>query len=321
MGAPTDLADPSDPAGALRDFLADGRFAEAGAVVTDLDGTAVLEREGRIYLPPSVELGLQHVHRRGRPVVANTLRFPRSVIEVFGDDWHRSTGTDLPLVSMKGSQIGRVVRSASGETAFEEWHAEVLSADEIAAVMAGVEQMVDDGVRELLVFHYPRDWRQGERIWTPAAELVPHVQAKYRSASAVVTGDVRAFRDALLAEPHCMVFLLVELPGDRRMAYQHTNRESFFVHGGTDKKAGWLRMAAHLGLDADASIGSGDAPPDDFLAAVGFAVHVGRELPYRGTRATVRVDGIAELGELLAVVGEELAVPGAPSSVHAVTRP
>jgi hypothetical protein len=308
----------ADPAAALRAFLADGRFADRGAVVTDLDGTAVLEREGRIFLPPAVELGLRHVHRRGRPVIANTLRFPRSVIEVFGDDWHRSTGTDLPLVSMKGSQIGRVVRSASGETAFEEWHAEVLAADEIAALMAGVERMVDDGVRELLVFHYPRDWRQGERIWTPAPDLVPEVRAKYRSASAVVAGDVRAFRETLLAEPHCMVFLLIDLPGDRRMAYQHTSRESFFTHGGTDKTAGWLRMAAHLGLDTDACIGSGDAPPDDFLSHVGFAVHVGRELPYRGTRGTVQVTGIAELGELLAVVGEELDTGGA---VHAVTQP
>lgn len=296
-----------EPVEALRAFLRDGRFARDGAVISDLDGTAVLEREGRIYLPPSVELGLQHVHRRGRPVIANTLRFPLSVINVFGDEWHRSTGTDLPLVSMKGSQLGRVVRSASGETAFEEWHAETLTADEIVELMKGVEQMVDDGVTELLVFHYPRDWRQGERIWTPAADHVEPVAAKYRSASTVFSGDVRKLTDALLAEPHCMVFLLIEIPGDRRMAYQHTNRANFFTRAGTNKRVGAEAMARHLGVDLAASIGCGDAPPDDFLSAVGFAVIVGdHDLAYRGLSRTVRVSGIPALGELLAVVGESL---------------
>jgi len=113
MSAPADSD--VEPIEALRAFLRDGRFAASGAVVTDLDGTAVLEREGRIYLPPSVELGLQHVHRRGRPVIANTLRFPLSVIRVFGDEWHRATGSDLPLVTLKGSQTGRIVRSAARE--------------------------------------------------------------------------------------------------------------------------------------------------------------------------------------------------------------
>ena len=129
------------PAQALRRFLASGRFAADGAVITDLDGTAVLEREGRIYLPPAVEGGLEHIRRLGRPVIANTLRFPRSVIGVFGDEWHRSTGTDLPLVSMKGSLVGRVVRDAEGTMSFEEWHAETMTAAEIREVMVGVEGM------------------------------------------------------------------------------------------------------------------------------------------------------------------------------------
>ena len=64
------MGDATEAIRALRAFLADGRFATAGALVTDLDGTAVLEHEGRIVLPPSIERGLQHVHRRGRPVVA-----------------------------------------------------------------------------------------------------------------------------------------------------------------------------------------------------------------------------------------------------------
>jgi hydroxymethylpyrimidine pyrophosphatase-like HAD family hydrolase len=296
------------PAQALRRFLADGQFATAGAVITDLDGTAVLEREGRIYLPPTVEGGLEHIRRLGRPVIANTLRFPLSVISVFGDEWHRSTGTDLPLVSMKGSQIGRVVRDEAGAMCFEEWHAETLTPTEIREVMVGVEGMVDDGVRDLLVFHYPRDWRQGELIWTPDADRVDAVAAKYRSATRVLSSDVRAFGDSLLAQEMCMIFLLIDLPEDRRMAYQHTQRASFFTRAGVNKRTGAEAMARHLGIDLAASIGAGDAPPDDFLAAVGFAIIVGDngEVDYRGLSHTARVPDIASFGHLLAVTGESL---------------
>ena len=297
------------PAQALRRFLSSGRFAAAGAVITDLDGTAVLEREGRIYLPPTVEGGLEHIRRLGRPVIANTLRFPRSVIGVFGDEWHRSTGTDLPLVSMKGSQIGRVVRDEAGAMSFEEWHAETLTPAEIREVMVGVEGMVDDGVRDLLVFHYPRDWRQGELIWTPDADRVEAVAAKYRSATRAYSSDVRAFGDTLLSQEMCMVFLLIDLPEDRRMAYQHTQRASFFTRAGVNKRTGAEAMARHLGIDLAASIGAGDAPPDDFLAAVGFAIIVGDngEVDYRGLAHTARVPDIASFGHLLAVTGESLA--------------
>jgi len=299
----------ASPAEELRRFLSSGRFAAAGAVITDLDGTAVLEREGRIYLPPTVEAGLEHIRRLGRPVIANTLRFPRSVIGVFGDEWHRSTGTDLPLVSLKGSLIGRVVRDAAGQTSFEEWHAEPLVPDEIHEVMVGVEGMVDDGVGDLLVFHYPRDWRQGELIWTPDAARIDAVSAKYRSAARVFSSDVREFGDTLLSQDMCMIFLLIDLPEDRRMAYQHTQRASFFTRAGVNKRTGAEAMARHLGIDLAASIGAGDAPPDDFLAAVGFAIVVGdnAEVEYKGLAHTVRVPGIAEFGHLLAVTGESLA--------------
>lgn len=301
------MTDDRSATDALRQFLADGRFARAGAFVTDLDGTAVVEREGRIYLPPEVELGLERIRALGRPVIANTLRFPMSVIGVFGDEWHRATGTDLPLVSLKGSQIGRVVRAATGRTAFEEWSATTLSAEEIGEVLKGIRGMLDDDVRDLLVFFYRRDWRQGERIWTPDPGRVEAVGAKYHSASAVVSGDASALADALLAEPVCMIFLLIDLPQDRLMAYQHTQRSSFFTHEGTSKRSGAEQIAAHLGVDLSASIGAGDAPPDDFLAAMGFAIVVGAgEVDYRGLAHTARVDSIAALGKLLAEIGHSL---------------
>lgn len=295
------------PADALRAFLRSSAFAQRGAVMTDLDGTAVLEREGRIYLPPTVEAGLEHIRLAGRPVIANTLRFPLSVIRVFGEEWYRSTGADLPLVSLRGSLTGQVVHSRGGEAAFEEWSAETLEQGEILEVLKGVEGMVADGVLDLLVFYYRRDWRQGERIWTPDPAAVDGVQAKYRSASVVHSGSVAELRDELLAEPVCMLFLLIDTPEDRLMAYQHTQRTNFFTHKGVTKRTGAARIAERMGIDLAASIGSGDAPPDDFLSAVGFAVVVGHnDVEYKGLVDTVRVPGIGELGELLAVIGERL---------------
>ena len=292
---------------ALRFFLGASRFRTHGVVMTDLDGTAVLEREGRIYLPPSVERGLQRVHAHGRPVIANTLRFPLSVINVFGAEWHRVTGANLPLVSMKGSQIGQVVRAASGEFNFEEWQATTLAAAEIEEVLVGVEGMVAHGLDDLLVFFYPRDWRRGERIWTPMAKRVEAVASKYRSASEVMSGPCEALRQALHAEPVCMIFLLIDAPQDRLMAYQHTNRSSFFTHGGTGKVDGAISMARRLGFDLCDCVGAGDASTDDFLAEVGYAVIVGNaELDYKGVRHTARVSDVAALGELLGAIADGL---------------
>ena len=301
------MTDPDAPLAALREFLGEGGFATAGAFMTDLDGTVVLEREGRIYLPPSVEFGLKRVHDHGRLVIANTLRFPLSVIDVFGAEWRRVTGADLPLVSMRGSQIGRVVRSASGQTSFEEWQASTLSEAEIGEVMTGVEGLVDQGVSELLVFFYARDWRQGESIWTPQADRVAPVGDKFRSASKVFSSSVDELSETLLAQPLCMIFLLVDAPQDRLMAYQHIHRNSFFTHRGVGKVDGARAMAAHLGIELEHSIGAGDAPPDDFLSAVGFAVIVGNnDVDYKGLRHTARVDGVAALGDLLRALGDGL---------------
>ena len=64
----------------LRAFLAEADFAGKGAIVTDLDGTAVHEFEGRVVIPELVSHALKHLNDLGRPVVLNTLRFPLNVI-------------------------------------------------------------------------------------------------------------------------------------------------------------------------------------------------------------------------------------------------
>jgi hydroxymethylpyrimidine pyrophosphatase-like HAD family hydrolase len=292
-------------------FLQQGRFAQHGAVMTDLDGTAVHEWEGRVAIPPAIELGLKRVHDRGRSVIVNSLRFPLSVMSAFGAEWLRITGTPIPLVSLKGSQIGQVVTSSTGALAFEEFESFPLLPSEINEVMRGIEGMVRDGVDDLLVFFYPRNWQLGENIWTPRQDSTAAVAGKYRSASRVFSSSVTELKDILHSQPMCMIFLLIDLPEDRLMAYQHTHKTSFFAHEGVSKRFGALAMARHLGVDLGDSVGAGDAETDDFLQAVGFAVIVGNaDLDYRGMHHTVRVPDVHAWGELLFALGDGVAAAG-----------
>src|SRR5215213_7400324 len=68
----------------LRRFIDESSFATSGVVITDLDGTAVHESQGKIVIPKEVdELGLMRHYERGRPLILNSLRFPLSVIRTF----------------------------------------------------------------------------------------------------------------------------------------------------------------------------------------------------------------------------------------------
>ena len=102
----------------LRAFIEARGKPGVAHVITDLDGTALHEREGRVWIPPAVERGLQRVHEHGGTVVVNTLRFPGSVIAVLAPEWTRITGAPLPLVSLKGSQVGHLVARPDGSFAF-----------------------------------------------------------------------------------------------------------------------------------------------------------------------------------------------------------
>jgi hypothetical protein len=53
----------------LQSFFNQSQFEECGAVITDLDGTAIHEFQGRYTIPQSVELGLNKIYKLGRPVV------------------------------------------------------------------------------------------------------------------------------------------------------------------------------------------------------------------------------------------------------------
>jgi hydroxymethylpyrimidine pyrophosphatase-like HAD family hydrolase len=294
------VAIPTSDLAELDRFVSESRFGSRGAVFTDIDGTAVHEHEGRLSIPGVVEYGLKRLYDAGRPVILNSLRFPLSVIRSFGSEWYRISGTPIPTISLNGSQIGRVVQGASGDLSFEELEAFPLRPREIEEMMEGVRGLVANGVDELLVFFYPRDWRAGEQIWTPSPQRIEQVTGKYRSASSVRATPLDALEAALLAEPICMIFLLIDLPEDRLMAYQHTKRTSFFTHEGVDKLRGAEEMARVLGIELADSVGAGDSELDTFLRGVGLAVLVGnQDLDFRGRRATLRVPSSLELGEIL----------------------
>lgn len=287
-------------AAAVDRFLDQAEFSRSGAIVTDLDGTAVHEENGRIYIPPPVEYGLKAVYERGRPVVLNSLRFPLSVMRTFGKEWLSISGSPIPVVSMNGSQLGYVTRDSGGELCFDEMKAFTLTANEIDSVLAGVDALLADGIRDVLLFYYPRDWRMGEIIWTPVAEKVLHLKEKYASASAVTAVEPDKLAETLHAEEICMIFLLIERPADDLMAYQHSRPSSFFTAKGTDKASGTREMAELLGFDLAHSIGAGDTQMDNFLGSVGLSVQVGtRSLEFGGTFDRVRVASSFELGDLL----------------------
>jgi hydroxymethylpyrimidine pyrophosphatase-like HAD family hydrolase len=286
--------------GKLQLFMQRSSFANKGAVITDLDGTAVHEFQGKIVIPKEVELGLMRHYERGRPLILNSLRFPLSVIRTFGQDWYKLSNAPIPTVTCNGSLMGYVKKTDEGELAFEEAAAFPLTRAEIVEALEGVRGLLAGGIKNILVFYYPRDWRIGEVIWTPVPENIIPVKEKYRSASSVTAIEFQKLQDQMLAEDICMIFLLIDAPEDQLMAYQHTKRSNFFTHKGVDKLFGARTMANLLQCDMRDCLGAGDAEPDTFLSGVGLAVIVGNnQISYRGLIETIKLDNSIELGALL----------------------
>lgn len=284
----------------LHQFFNQSDFPEKGAVITDLDGTAIHEFEGRYSIPQTVELGLEKIYQLGRPVVLNTLRFPLSVMRTFGKEWYKISNNPIPTVLLNGSLLGYIVQHEDGTFHYEELDAYPLGKKEVVEVLKIVNGFIGEHADNLLVFYYPRDWKKGEVIWTPVQERIDHVKRKYKSASVVYSCDVNTLEEKLLKEEICMVFLLIDLPHDKLMAYQHTKKNNFFTREGVDKLSGAERMATLLGFELQHSLGAGDSDMDTFLKGVGQAVHVANPfLKYQGTLPPIQVAGSAALGDLL----------------------
>src|SRR5688500_5778563 len=140
----------------LKNFISSSSFSTAGAVVTDLDGTAVHEYQGRVVVPKEVELGLIRHYERGRPLILNSLRFPLSVIRTFGQAWYALSNAPIPTVTLNGSLMGFIKKTTESELVFEEAVAFPLTADEIREALKGVKGLLDGGIKNILVFYYPR---------------------------------------------------------------------------------------------------------------------------------------------------------------------
>jgi len=284
----------------LQHFFNHSKFEECGAVITDLDGTAIHEFEGRYSIPQSVELGLDKIYDLGRPIVLNTLRFPLSVIRTFGKEWYKISNAPIPTVLMNGSQLGNIIMDKEGNFLYSEIDAFPLEPSEIAGVLQIITGFIKNNDLDLLAFYYPRDWRQGEIIWTPVPEKVEAVQNKYLSASKVYSASLENLQKDLLDQELCMIFLLINVPQDRLMAYQHTKRSNFFTHKGVDKDFGAQQIANHLQFELKHSIGAGDSEMDSFLRSVGLAIHVGNPLlSIEGLLPPIKVKSSSEFGELL----------------------
>ncbi len=284
----------------LQEFFNHSAFSENGAVITDLDGTAIHEYQGVYSIPQEVEFGLKRIYDLGRPVVLNTLRFPLSVIRTFGREWYRISNAPIPTVLMNGSLLGYIREEADGNIGYEEIEAFPLLPDEISLVMQTVETLIKDGITDLLVFYYPRNWRLGEIIWTPELDKVQAVQNKYMSAAQVVSSSLSALQHELHSQDICMIFLLINVAEDKLMAYQHAKQSNFFTHEGANKLSGAERIAGKLGFELKNSLGAGDTVMDTFLQGVGQAVHVGNPyLDYHGLLPTIKVKNSSELGDLL----------------------
>ena len=291
---------PAEIVATLRAFRAASRFTAHGAVLTDLDGTALHERDGRLFVAESVAEGLKALVDLGRPVVLNTLRFPLNVIRTFGREWSAITSQPVPLVSLNGAVFGLLMPEGEHAVTFQEIAAYPLSAAEIQAALKRLGMLVDAGLTELVVFIYPRDWRAGEIIWTPLQERVEALRAKYLSASEVIAGPVERLADLLFSHGACMLSIQADIPEDRRMAYQHIDPHQFVTAAGVDKLSGARAAAARLEFALHDSVGAGDTPMDRFLEGVGLALQIGpMELSYRGRIDTLRLARPQELGYAL----------------------
>lgn len=268
--------------------------------MTDLDGTAVVERYGQVYVAESVAEGLGALVELGRPVVINTLRFPLNVIRSFGREWSRITSAPLPLVSLNGAVLGNLVPTSAGETTFEETDVFPIPDSLLDDVVQRVDTLLGDGIDDIVLFQYPCDWREGERIWTPRPERVAALRLRHGSASEVTSTTLSGLRRALIGRGSTMLSLVVDIPDDRRMAYQHASPAGFISAPGVDKLFGAREAARRVGFDLGHSVGAGDTPMDTFLSGVGLALEIGPfPLDFRGLVATIRLRDPGEMGAVL----------------------
>ena len=265
----------------------------------DLDGTALLEDHGKVFISSSVEKGVKAIHDLKIPVVLNTLRFPLSVITTVGEAWYQIADVPILTVLLNGSVLGYIKCDNDG-LHYEEIAAYPMSPDEIKGILDGIIELNKGGIDDVLLFFYSRNWKEGETVWTAKPDRVPALKKKYVSASRVISGNLEQLAEELLQREICMTSLFIDRPADTLMAYQHSKRNNFFTAKGVNKASGIHEIATRLDLTPADALGAGDTEMDTFLSEVGFAVIVGgAKLSFRGKKGTTRVETPLELGDLI----------------------
>src|SRR5687767_1828039 len=196
----------------LEEFAARSDF-QKGALVLDLDGTALLEREGKVFISSAVEKAVRAVHDIRRPVILNTLRFPISVLTTVGEAWYQIADVPILTVLLNGSVSGYIVR-ANGKLEYQELLSFPLKPAEIEKMLTGVAELLSAGISDVLLFFYTRNWREGESLWTPHPERIDSLKQKYQSASRVVSGSLAELRKELFRHEICMACLFIDRPQD-----------------------------------------------------------------------------------------------------------
>jgi hydroxymethylpyrimidine pyrophosphatase-like HAD family hydrolase len=278
-----------------------------GCLALDLDGTALTEHQGRIFISPTMEQGIRAIHELKRPIIINTLRFPLSVIRTIGNAWYELSDIPVPTVLLNGSILGHI-HPVGERLEYEEIAAYPMTEHEIKLVLDGVTELLGKGVDEILLFYYARNWRVGEALWTPKPERVESLKKKFVSASKVVSCALDQLSEELHSQDMCMMSLFVDRPEDTLMAYQHSKRNSFFTRKGVDKAYGLKEIAKQFKVSLADSVAAGDTEMDSFLSEAGLAVIVGgANLSFRGKSDTLRVGNPSDLGELLTTMAETVA--------------
>ncbi|MBU6231031.1 HAD hydrolase family protein [Patescibacteria group bacterium] len=285
-------------------FAAGSAFASEGAVVIDLDGTALSEENGRVFVSESVERGVAELIDLKRPLVFNSLRYPKAALRV-APAWLEITKAKIPAVLLNGSQIGYLDWNGS-QAGFIETSAHPISPGHLLEIIEGIRELRSgDRIREDFAFmFYPRDWSKGELVWVPEAHKIHALREKYSAASDVFTSSLSELEAMLTAEEICMAFLTINATKDELKMYQHSEPSRFFTETGFDKASGLAESAEMLGFLSAESVGAGDTEMDGFLSSVGLAVKVKsrrartERIPFTGLRETVDVSDPIELGEL-----------------------
>jgi hydroxymethylpyrimidine pyrophosphatase-like HAD family hydrolase len=289
----------------LNNFIHKSNYLTKGAVITDLDGTAVHENSGTTIIHKDVETGLKNVYETGRPVVINTLRFPLSVIRTFAKEWYNISNLPIPVILLNGSQLGFIRQHEEGFI-FDQLVAFPLKESEKAKVVNSIEGFKEI-INDLVLFYYPEDWTKGETIWTADKNKVPLLQNKYKSAEKVITGSLQDLSGLLNNGSICMILILIESTKDKLMAYQHTRRNNFITSANVNKDYGSREMARLLEFNLDDSVGAGDSEMDVFLNTTGISIHVRNEkLPFKGKYSTLKLDDFHDFGYLLKYLSNPL---------------